>query len=41
MLAHNAADEAKVAAEVIGGHKGEFDPMTIRRWPALTPNCRE
>jgi dihydrolipoamide dehydrogenase len=29
MLAHKATNEAKVAAEVIGGHKVEFDAMTI------------
>jgi dihydrolipoamide dehydrogenase len=29
MLAHKATNEAKVAAEVIAGHKVEFDPMTI------------
>jgi len=29
MLAHKAAHEAKVAAEVISGHKAAFDPMTI------------
>jgi dihydrolipoamide dehydrogenase len=29
MLAHKATHEAKVAAEVIAGHKAAFDPMTI------------
>ncbi len=29
MLAHKATNEAKVAAEVIAGHKVEFDAMTI------------
>jgi dihydrolipoamide dehydrogenase len=29
MLAHKATNEAKVAAEVIGGHKVAFDAMTI------------
>jgi len=29
MLAHKAVHEAKVAAEVIAGHKAAFDPMTI------------
>jgi dihydrolipoamide dehydrogenase len=29
MLAHKATNEAKVAAEVIAGHKVAFDPMTI------------
>ncbi len=29
MLAHKAVHEAKVAAEVISGHKSAFDPMTI------------
>ncbi len=29
MLAHKATHEAKVAAEVICGHKSEFDPLTI------------
>jgi dihydrolipoamide dehydrogenase len=29
MLAHKAVHEAKVAAEVISGHKAAFDPMTI------------
>jgi dihydrolipoamide dehydrogenase len=29
MLAHKAVHEAKVAAEVIVGHKSAFDPMTI------------
>lgn len=29
MLAHKAVHEAKVAAEVIAGHKSAFDPMTI------------
>ncbi|WP_136795667.1 dihydrolipoyl dehydrogenase [Desulfosediminicola ganghwensis] len=29
MLAHKATHEGKVAAEVIAGHKAEFDPMTI------------
>ncbi len=29
MLAHKATNEAKVAAEVIAGHRVEFDPMTI------------
>ncbi|MDY7573812.1 dihydrolipoyl dehydrogenase [Actimicrobium sp. CCI2.3] len=29
MLAHKATNEAKVAAEVIGGHKVQFDAMTI------------
>lgn len=29
MLAHKATNEAKVAAEVIAGHKVEFNPMTI------------
>jgi dihydrolipoamide dehydrogenase len=29
MLAHKATNEAKVAAEVIAGHKVEFSPMTI------------
>ena len=29
MLAHKATNEAKVAAEVIAGHKLEFDAMTI------------
>ena len=29
MLAHKATHEAKVAAEVISGHKAAFDPMTI------------
>ncbi|MEN8175565.1 MAG: dihydrolipoyl dehydrogenase [Pseudomonadota bacterium] len=29
MLAHKATHEAKVAAEVIAGHKALFDPMTI------------
>ena len=29
MLAHKATSEAKVAAEVIAGHKVEFDPVTI------------
>ena len=29
MLAHKAVHEGKVAAEVIDGHKVEFDPMTI------------
>ncbi len=29
MLAHKATNEAKVAAEVIAGHKVEFDPVTI------------
>ncbi|MFT7235159.1 MAG: dihydrolipoamide dehydrogenase [Methylophagaceae bacterium] len=29
MLAHKAVHEAKVAAEVISGHKSSFDPMTI------------
>lgn len=29
MLAHKATNEAKVAAEVIAGHKVVFDPMTI------------
>ena len=47
MLAHKATNEAKVAAEVIGGHKVEFDPMTIPSvaytdpevaWMGLTEN---
>ena len=29
MLAHKAVHEAKVAAEVISGHKSAFDPITI------------
>jgi len=29
MLAHKATHEAKVAAEVIAGHKAAFEPMTI------------
>ena len=29
MLAHKAVHEAKVAAEVMSGHKSAFDPMTI------------
>jgi len=29
MLAHKATHEAKVAAEVIAGHKAAFDPMSI------------
>ncbi|MBB1127009.1 dihydrolipoyl dehydrogenase [Thiospirillum jenense] len=29
MLAHKATHEAKVAAEVIAGHKAVFDPLTI------------
>src|SRR4030067_793383 len=29
MLAHKATHEAKVAAEVIAGHKAAFDAMTI------------
>jgi dihydrolipoamide dehydrogenase len=29
MLAHKATHEAKVAAEVIAGHKVAFDPMTV------------
>jgi dihydrolipoamide dehydrogenase len=29
MLAHKAAHEAKVAAEVICGHKSGFDALTI------------
>ncbi len=29
MLAHKATHQAKVAAEVIGGHKAAFTPMTI------------
>ena len=29
MLAHKAVHEAKVAAEVISGHKAAFDPLTI------------
>jgi dihydrolipoamide dehydrogenase len=29
MLAHKATHEAKVAAEVIAGHKSLFDPLTI------------
>ncbi len=29
MLAHKATHQAKVAAEVIAGHKAVFDPMTI------------
>ena len=29
MLAHKATNEAKIAAEVIAGHKVEFDAMTI------------
>ena len=29
MLAHKATHEAKVAAEVIAGHKAMFDPLTI------------
>ncbi|MBC7501071.1 MAG: dihydrolipoyl dehydrogenase [Herminiimonas sp.] len=47
MLAHKATNEAKVAAEVIAGHKVEFDPMTIPSvaytdpevaWMGLTEN---
>ncbi|MDB5758560.1 MAG: dihydrolipoamide dehydrogenase, partial [Burkholderia sp.] len=47
MLAHKATNEAKVAAEVIAGHKVEFDAMTIPSvaytdpevaWMGLTEN---
>jgi dihydrolipoamide dehydrogenase len=47
MLAHKASSEAKVAAEVIAGHKVEFDAMTIPSvaytdpeiaWMGLTEN---
>jgi dihydrolipoamide dehydrogenase len=47
MLAHKATNEAKVAAEVIAGHKVAFEPMTIPSvaytdpeiaWMGLTEN---
>jgi dihydrolipoamide dehydrogenase len=47
MLAHKATNEAKVAAEVIAGHKVVFEPMTIPSvaytdpevaWMGLTEN---
>ncbi|RLA16456.1 MAG: dihydrolipoyl dehydrogenase [Gammaproteobacteria bacterium] len=47
MLAHKAAHEGKVAAEVIAGEKAEFDPLTIPAvaytdpeitWMGLTEN---
>jgi len=47
MLAHKASNEAKIAAEVIAGHKVAFDPMTIPSvaytdpeiaWMGLTEN---
>ena len=47
MLAHKATNEAKIAAEVIGGHKVAFDAMTIPSvaytdpeiaWMGLTEN---
>ncbi|MDB5774032.1 MAG: dihydrolipoyl dehydrogenase [Herbaspirillum sp.] len=37
MLAHKATNEAKVAAEVIAGHKAEFDVMTIPSVAYTTP----
>jgi dihydrolipoamide dehydrogenase len=36
MLAHKAVHEGKVAAEVIAGHKVEFQALAIPRWPTPT-----